>query len=207
MRGIYVEGKHLYLRNITLLVALLFICMAAVQPAVAQEVLSDKKKKSVEGSESEVHTATKPEKSTLGSTNKWVLYGGAAALGIGIAAIAGGGGGSSAPACQEEPVGPSIAGNDWTGRLMLQGHGAEGVQEVTASITQCGSAVVINTNSQLSYGRTFDGTISSGGSMFMVEHVRRQDWTTHFSKATSTSIELYDYVNDFNDFDSLVLRR
>ena len=190
------------------LLAVLFRCMAAVQPAMAQEVLSDTKKKPADGSGNEVYEAPEPEQTTVESTNKWLLYGGAAALGLGIAAIAGGGGGgSSAPPCDEELVGPSIAGNDWTGRLMLLGHGAEGVQEVNASITQCGSSVVINTTSTLSYGQTFDGTISSGGSMLVIEHVRRQDWTTHFGNATSTSVALYDYVNDFDDFDSLVLYR
>ena len=183
----------------------LFLCMAAIQPAVAQEVLSDTKKKSVNKSSSE---APEPEKTTTESTNKWLLYGGVAALGLGVAAIAGGGGGgSSAPPCEEEIVGPDLNGSDWSGRLTLQAEGVEGMQEVKATITHCGSSILISTNSQLAYGQTYDGSISSGGSMLVVEHVRRQDWTTHFFKATSTSVELYDFVNDMNDFDSLLLYR
>ena len=196
--------------------AALFFMVMSVQHATAQQVLSDTKKKpasptAADQQESRKNTTQAPEpgEDEESGTNKYWLYGGAAALGIGIAAVAagGGGGGSSAPKCEEELVGPDLNGSDWSGIITLLEHGAEGMQEVTARITHCGSDILIQTTSKLSYGKTFDGKINSNGDMLVYEHVRRQDWTTHFGPASSTHIELYDFVNDFNDFDSMVLNR
>lgn len=197
------------------IVAALFFSVMSVQQGAAQQVLSDTKKKPASTAAGQQETAKnrtkapEPQEKVESGASKYWLYGGAAALGIGLAAAAGGGGGggSSAPACEEELVGPDLNGSDWRGILTLLEHGAEGIQEVTARITHCGRDILIQTTSTLSYGKTFDGKINASGDMLVIEHVRRQDWTTHFGPASSTHIDIYDYVNDFDDFDSLILNR
>ena len=147
------------------------------------------------------------EEKEKSETNTWLIYGGAAAFGLGVAVIANNTEDSSAPPCSQPPVGASIGGSDWKGTLTIRARGFEGQQEVTAKIIQCGSNVTIETSSTLAYGKLFTGSISSGRGMFMIDQATSLDWTTYSTKATANAIDLYDYVNNFNNFDTLILRR
>lgn len=142
-----------------------------------------------------------------------MLYiGGAVGL-IAIGAVALGGGGGSSSGTDTSPetpatpvVGPDLNGN-WAGFLEIKDVQAPGYENITATIVQSGAAVQITTSSTLAYGRLFNGRISSGGSMKMYDSITGQDWTTHYSKATTTNVDLYDYVNDHKDFDRMFLAR
>lgn len=142
-----------------------------------------------------------------------MLYiGGAVGLvALGAMALGGGSGSSSesSPATPATPVvGPDLNGN-WAGFLEIKNTEAPGYENITATIVQSGAAVQITTSSTLAYGQLFTGRISSGGSMKMYDSITGQDWTTHYSKATSTKVDLYDYVNNLNnkDFDRMFLGR
>lgn len=146
-----------------------------------------------------------PEETSSDSTSKQLLIlGGAVAVGIAAFAAGGGGGGSSAPACELTPVGPNVVGDDWVGRLRLINHGS---QDVVVSVSQCGDAITIVTNTTLPYGQIFNGTISSSGSMLLYDQTTGQDWTTFKGRASSTQLRIYDYVNDATALDSLELSR
>lgn len=146
---------------------------------------------------------------------KWLIIGGAAAIGIGAIAIgAGGGGGSDGggggagtsglqPGCEKSPVGPSLAGQ-WQGVLDLKNYGS---QPVSATITQCGERITIHTSSTLPYGQNFSGSVSSGGSILLKEGVTYQIWSSHLGPATSNSLRVYDYVNNQTQLDALKLTR
>ena len=104
-------------------------------------------------------------------------------------------------------VGPNLNGSDWTGYLDIEETGNEGYQRISARIDHSGSSVQIYTSSTLNYGRKFSGTISSSGYMLMYDSVTGEDWTTHKGNARSGSVDLYDYVNDFDDLDRMYLSR
>lgn len=178
---------------------------------LAQQVLEEKKKTTVETtgqvseSSSKKYEAESPKVEGSGEQNNWLIYGGAAALGVGaIALAAGGSSGSSGSSCDLEPVGPSVAGKDWAGTLDLN---ANGMQQVTAKVTQCGDQILINTTSSLAYGRTFEGTISSSGYMNVFDHITHETWTTYKGNASSTQIRIYDLVTGGTHLDSLIITR
>jgi len=192
-----------------------------VQPGIAQEIeaLSDNKKKAVKTYDSETvskseYTAPSPEVETTSSTGKWLLYGGLAAAGVGIVAVAisgsdsGGGGSSSADTTPDvEPIGPDLSGSDWVGTLAIRQEGDEGEESVTGVITHSGESVTISTSSSLSYGQYFSGHISASGYLTVRDSATNKIWTTHKGNATSTSLQLYDFVNENATFDTLVLIR
>ena len=159
--------------------------------------------------------AASPETKTTGSS-KTMLYVGAGAvaagaLAIGLAASGGGGGGGGSndnpitPITPSvPPVGADIAGDDWSGILLL----IDGLREpITATVTQNGSQVQITTSSTQRYGQVFSGTIRASGHMLMYDQTTGEDWTTFKGPATSTHIELEDYVKNFTALDVLVLKR
>jgi hypothetical protein len=208
-----VRGSKRSTRNVVSIISVVFFLLTVcLQPVIAQQVLTDNKKKAVDNtsvteSQDEAFKAESAKETKLDSdTKKWLLYGGGVALGVGIAAAVagGGGGGSSTPACEEPIVGPSLAGSDWAGTLDLYNRGT---QAVTAIITQCGNRVLIQTTSTLEYGQALEGTISSSGHLLLIDQATQQDWTTHYGAASSTSIKLYDWVNNFHNMDKLILSR
>ncbi len=193
-----------------------------VQPGIAQEIeaTGDTSKETVKTQNSEAvvdstFEAAGPEEtttSTTGSTGKWLILGGVAAAGVGLAALAlgggGGGGGDAAPPEPEEPpIGPYLGGSDWTGTLTIRNEGNEGSQAVTAVVTHSGGNVTITTDSKLDYGQYFTGHISYGGYLTVRDSATAKIWTTHLGNATTNSINLYDYVNNTADYDTLFLSR
>lgn len=143
------------------------------------------------------------------------IAGGAAALGAAVLIGNNSGGSDSGqavasvePEPEPEPetplVGPDMNG-EWGGQLILNDKEHRGYQSVTASVVHEGSSVKITTSGTLDYGNYFSGTISSGGYMYMYESVTGQVWTTHKGNARSNKMELYDYVNNFQDYDELFL--
>lgn len=194
-----------------------FLLTVCLQPVMAQQVLSDSKKKAVDDTAATTTANTKQEKrfkaesatetKSDSTSNKWLIYGGGIALGVGVAAAVaggGGGGGSSTPACEEPIVGPDLSGSDWAGKLVLYDRAT---QPVTAIVTHCGNRVLIQTTSTLAYGQAFEGTIKSSGHMLVHDQATLQDWTTVRGPASSTKIEIYDLVNNFHNYDELEIYR
>ena len=188
--------------------AIIFLCVISAYPAAGQQsVEAPAKTEDEESARGQDSLQPKQLEKEQSATSPWLIYGGAALFGLGVAAIANNSDDSSSSSCNQQPVGASIGGSDWRGTLTIRARGYEGQQEVTAKITQCGSSVNIETSSTLAYGKVFNGSISSGRGMFMIDRATSLDWTTHFTKATGNAIDLYDYVNNFSDFDTLILRR
>ena len=148
---------------------------------------------------------------TTGGSKTLLLVGaGAVALGaIAIGSSGGGDGGSDDTAAtvttpSVPPVGANLAGDDWRGILLL----VDGFREpITATVTQNGSQVTITTSTTQRYGQVFRGTIRSSGHMTLYDQTTGEDWTTFKGPATSTHIEMEDYVNNFTALDVLVLKR
>ncbi len=140
-----------------------------------------------------------------------MLYAGGAIgiAAIAIAAFAGGGssGSSSSPPPSTPPVGPDLNGSNWLGFLDIKDSRSVGYQNISATILQNGSVVQINTSSTLDYAHQFNGSIDGNGYMLMYDSVTGEDWTTHYSKATAGTVDLYDYVNDFTEMDRMLLNR
>lgn len=105
------------------------------------------------------------------------------------------------------PVGPDLNGSNWTGFLEIKDSRYRGYQAISGRIIHGGSSVQINTSSTLHYGRQFNGTISSSGSMLMYDSISGEDWTTHKGNASTTKVDLYDYVNEYKDLDRMKLTR
>jgi len=103
-----------------------------------------------------------------------------------------------------EPVGPDIRGGDWSGYLDLV-HGVK--ENVTSSISQNGTHVVITTSSSQEYGRKFVGNINDSGSIRVYDQKTGELWTTHYGPASDNTIDLYDYVDNFKALDRLYLSR
>lgn len=198
--------------GMSLALVVFFLLTVCMQPVMAQQVLSDNKKKAVGDTdvtakqEKRFKAESAKETTSESDSKKWLLYGGAIALGVGVAAAAagGGGGGSSTPACKEPIVGPDLSGSDWAGKLVLYNRATEAV---TAIVTHCGNRVLIQTTSTLEYGQAFEGTIKSSGHMIVHDQATLQDWTTVRGPASSTKIEIYDLVNNFHNYDELEIYR
>ncbi len=146
----------------------------------------------------------------------WLYVGVATAGVVGIAAALASSSGSSdteesttttTTSTTQKKVGPDIEGSDWTGTLDIRRSGYEGKQAITATITHRGSAVTIRTSSTLHHGKHFKGKISSSGYIKVYDTSGGKTWTTHFGRASSSSIRLYDAVNDETSHDRLRLSR
>ena len=83
------------------------------------------------------------------------------------------------------PVGPDLNGS-WSGTFTHY-TGASG--GVSATVSHVGSRIIISTN----LGLVLVGGIDSGGGMLLCDS-EREDWTTLYGGATTTSIRLADYV-------------
>lgn len=103
-----------------------------------------------------------------------------------------------------EPVGADIAGSDWSGFIDLVGSER---QSITATISQNGTYVVIRTTSSREYGKKFVGNIASDGFMKLYDQSTGEIWTTHYGNATANKIDIYDYVNNYQDLDQILLQR
>lgn len=187
----------------------------AEEPGVSEIVLDAKPetkskpatagKKALDEAIEQPDTSPRTEKTSSSNT---LLYAG---VGVGAAvalAVSLGGGGSSSSSepvePPKEPVGADIAGDNWSGRLLL----VDGERElVTAVVHQNGSDVEIITSSTQEYGQRFVGTIKSNGHMLLYEQVTGQDWTTHDGPASWNRIDISDYVHDFHELDNLFLSR
>lgn len=109
----------------------------------------------------------------------------------------------------EEPAapytGPDLNGS-WSGFVNLVNKGNENVS-ISASVSQDGENISINTSSPYSYARSFSGKISSSGNIKVKDGNTGEIWTTHSGAASASSIRLYDWVNDFTDLDRVELSR
>lgn len=190
--------------------AVFLVLANGLQPVYGADVQNDTTKKSTEEVVNQTQIvegfqpSTPQETSSGSNTGKYLIIGGAVALGVGVLALAGGGGGDDAAACEEDLVGPSIAGNTWQGVLSLV---SNGTQSVSATITQCGTAITIKTTTTLEYGQKFVGTMDTNGDILVYDQITSEDWTTHYSQAQTNSIKLYDFVQNGTKLDSLVLSR
>jgi len=158
--------------------------------------------------------AAAPETKKTNSGGHTLLYAGVgiAAIAAGVAIAAGGSGGSSssettteAEKPKVEPVGADIGGDNWHGRLVLKDSGYK--EDVTATVVQTGSRLVITTSSVQKYGKSFSGSINRSANITVRDQNTGQDWTTHYTKARWNMIDLYDYVHNFHDLDRLYLER
>ena len=169
-------------------------------------------------------TKNKPETTKSSDTSPLVYIGAGAAVAaaIGLAAASGGssdsdsstsgeGGGGSAGGSGErsvkpttEPKNATLWGDNWSGRLLLINGRSE---PVTAVIYQNGAQIEIVTSTSQRYGKRFVGSVSSSGHMRMIDQTTGELWTTFMGPANSTRIDLYDYVNNFQDLDNLKLTR
>lgn len=197
------------------------LILFSLQPAFSQEleVLSDNKKRTIDPSTTEISSQSEfhspqPEVTSTSSTGKWLLYGGLAAAGVGILAVAigsTGGDGDGDDTSLSDPnipdVGPSISGKNWAGTLNIQDKDEPGTEGVTAVISQFSDAITITTSSTLAHGQYFTGYINSNGFLKVIDNATNQTWTTINGNATTNSIQLYDYVNNFSDYDTLFLVR
>ncbi|NNF46486.1 MAG: hypothetical protein HKN69_06920 [Desulfofustis sp.] len=181
-----------------------------------------KNKPEPEAQEATGDTSAKTTKSSDTNPLVYLGIGAAAAAAVGLAAAGGSGsdsdssapgevGGGSAGGSVErsvkpttEPKNATLWGDNWSGRLLL----ISGKREpVTAVIYQNGAQVEIVTSTTQRYGRRFVGSVSSSGHMRMIDQTTGELWTTYISPANSTRIDLYDYVNNFQDLDNLLLTR
>ena len=83
------------------------------------------------------------------------------------------------------PVGPDLNGN-WNGTFTRYIGASKGV---SATVSHVGSRVEIRTSS----GLVLKGSIDDGGRMRLCDR-KREDWTTLYGGATTTSLRLADYV-------------
>lgn len=216
MNTIY-RQRNCDLCRLVLCVALvtIFLVTCLVRPVPATAIAEDENSKveveqEVTTKKAEKYQSIEPKETKSGSNKtKWLVIGGAAAIGIGALAIgagggsSSGGGGSSQSACDEEPIGPSLAGQ-WQGVLDLKNYGS---QPVTANVTHCGDHITISTSSTLPYGQNFSGSVSSGGSLLLKEGATYEIWSSHMGPARSNDLRIYDYVNNQTQMDSLKLTR
>jgi hypothetical protein len=105
------------------------------------------------------------------------------------------------------PVGPDLNGTNWTGFLEIKDSKYRGYQAISATIVHSGSSLQINTSSTLQYGQQYNGTISSGGYISVVDSATGQTWTTFRNNAYTRRVDLYDWVNNFKDLDRMKLSR
>lgn len=85
----------------------------------------------------------------------------------------------------------SIAGS-WSGIYYRTDQAGE--ESINATITQDGSAVVINTTKNSTPGQFFTGTISSSAYLTLTDGSDGETWTSHFGPATASSINIADYI-------------
>ena len=164
---------------------------------------------------------TSPKKTKSSDTNPMVYVGIglAAAAAVGLAAAAGGGSSDSDGSSSEgggggstgrsvkpttEPKNATLWGDNWSGRLLLINGQSE---PVTAVIYQDGAQIEIVTSTSQRYGKRFVGSVSSSGHMRMIDQTTGELWTTFMGPANSTRIDLYDFVNNLQDLDNLLLTR
>jgi len=86
---------------------------------------------------------------------------------------------------------PSVSGS-WSGIYYRTDEAAE--ESITASISQDGKAVVINTTKASAPGQAFTGTIETNGEMILTDGSDGETWTTHFGPATGNNIHIADFV-------------
>ncbi len=86
---------------------------------------------------------------------------------------------------------PDVVGDDWAGYFMYGDTGEK--IDVTAEITLEGTLMTITT-SKTGMAHYFGGLMNASGDIQVYDSYDDQLWTTHFGPATSTSINLYDYV-------------
>jgi len=84
-----------------------------------------------------------------------------------------------------------IEDNGWSGEFYVTSSGSK--DSITASVSQSGTAVDIDTSRSGRAGR-FIGDINSSGDMFVIDLHDGEIWTTYFGPATSIRIVLADFV-------------
>ena len=191
----------------------------------SEEVLdSDPDTKNIPGAEEKKASGDTSPKTVKTSDTSPLVYlgvGAAVAAAIGLAAASGGGGsdsdssdsggsgsgegsGGRSVRPEVEPKNATLWGDNWSGTLHLINGKRE---QVTALIYQTGAQIEIVTSTSQRYGRRFVGSVSSSGHMRMIDQTTGELWTTFMGPANSTRIDLYDYVNNFQDLDRLILTR
>lgn len=155
---------------------------------------------------------TSPQTTTTRDTSSLVYVGVGLAAAAAIAVGLGSSGSSDSSdnstsdpeAPKKSPVGASLDGDNWSGRLLL----INGQRElVTAVVNQNGSSLEIITSSSQRYGRRFVGNIRSDAHIRVTDTTTGETWTTFNGPANSRRIDIYDYVNNFQDLDNLLLKR
>lgn len=111
------------------------------------------------------------------------------------------GGSTNAVAATPAPAGPNLAGS-WSGLFLDATTGAR--ESITATITQSGSEITIDT-SLSGLGSYFTGSIQSDGFLWLTDASDGETWTTLSGAATARYLVIQDYVTDPDDPDELVL--
>lgn len=88
-------------------------------------------------------------------------------------------------------VGPGLSGNTWVGQFTTQT--GVGFTELSATITQAGEIITIETTKQ-GIGNLLIGAIDSGGNMLLFDQFNGEDWSTLLGPATANSITIADFV-------------
>ena len=111
----------------------------------------------------------------------------------------------------DNPSAPHVCADlsgQWQGMIDLTGVPS---QSVTATITQDGGKIEIQTSSPFSYGQVFIGDIGPDCNILNYEQKTGQDWSTHEGPANANSINLYDFVDischGYTRYDRLFLTR
>lgn len=86
---------------------------------------------------------------------------------------------------------PQIGGANWSGYFTRTDSDVR--EDLTASVVLTGYQVSITTT-LTGLGHYLSGTINSSGDMLLYDSYDGEDWTTHFGPATSTEINIYDYI-------------
>lgn len=102
--------------------------------------------------------------------------------------IAGCGGEDDGP----EPVGPSVGGKNWSGTYFRSDDRAR--EQITATVSQKGDALVITTTHSQPEGQRLTGTISPEGKMSLTDAHDGETWTTFYGPASANYIKLADFV-------------
>lgn len=86
---------------------------------------------------------------------------------------------------------PNIDGDDWSGYFKTTGFNNR--HNLTANVDQTNSNVTLTTTKS-GLAHRFVGTINSSGHMLVYDQYDGEDWTTHLGPATSTRINIYDFI-------------
>jgi len=91
----------------------------------------------------------------------------------------------------ESVVPPDIGGDNWSGYFTRTDSDVR--EYLTASIVLSGRDVTITTT-LIGLGHFLSGIINENGYMLLYDEYDGEDWTTHDGPATTTAVNIYDYL-------------